>query len=291
MRILSVGEILWDVFGDSEHLGGAPLNLAFHLARLGHDVALLTSVGDDARGGKALELVKEAGVDSRFIQTVSAPTGVARVTVAEAGQLAYDIERPAAYDLTALTSAALRGITEWNPGWICFGTLFHRMPKAMGATQALIDACPRAARFYDVNLRKGQYSAATVQRLAGLANILKLSEEEAPEVAWLLGLAHVGRESLLSELKAEFGYRAICLTRGKDGCAVLWNGEYAEYPGYPVTVFDAVGAGDAFSAAFLHGWISCWPARRTAEFANRVGALIASRAGATPPWSPAELLA
>ena len=165
------------------------------------------------------------------------------------------------------------------------------MPEAIGATEALIAACPRASRFYDVNLRKGQYSAGVVRRLAGLAHILKLSEEEAPEVARLLGLAYSGRELLLAELKAEFGYRAICLTRGKDGCGVLWNDEYAEYPGYPVTVVDAVGAGDAFSAAFLHGWISCWPARRTAEFANRVGGLIASRAGATPSWSPAELLA
>jgi len=56
-----------------------------------------------------------------------------------------------------------------------------------------------------------------------------------------------------------------------------------------VKTADTVGAGDAFAAAFLHGLSSGWDAARTGDYANRLGALVASRAGAIPQWSPDEL--
>lgn len=118
MRILSVGEILWDVFDTQEHLGGAPLNLAFHLARLGHEVALLSAAGEDRLGRRALELVEKSGVGTRFIQrTQLASTGVSRVAVDSAGQVAYRIERPAAYDFTFLAAGVTAALKAWNPGF------------------------------------------------------------------------------------------------------------------------------------------------------------------------------
>ena len=65
--------------------------------------------------------------------------------------------------------------------------------------------------------------------------------------------------------------------------------DLAECPGYPVNVVDTVGAGDAFAAAFLHGLAAGWSAAKTGDFANRLGALVASRAGAVPEWSVGEL--
>ncbi len=69
---------------------------------------------------------------------------------------------------------------------------------------------------------------------------------------------------------------------------MLCRGEYVEAVGHRVNVADPVGAGDAFAAAFLHGLVSLWPVGRIAEFANRVGALVASRHGAIPDWSIQE---
>src|SRR5215831_7591416 len=66
------------------------------------------------------------------------------------------------------------------------------------------------------------------------------------------------------------------------GCVLAVGDEYAEARGYKVQVVDTVGAGDAFAAAFMHGWNAGWAARDIADFANRVGALVASRAGAIP---------
>ena len=73
------------------------------------------------------------------------------------------------------------------------------------------------------------------------------------------------------------------------GCVVRIGSDQAECPGYPVKVADTVGAGDAFAAAFLHGLGVGWSAAQTGDFANRLGALVASRAGAVPEWSPKEL--
>ena len=83
----------------------------------------------------------------------------------------------------------------------------------------------------------------------------------------------------------------MCVTLGARGCAMLAHGEYVEAPGHAVAVADPVGAGDAFAAAFLHGLACRWPVAQIAGFANRVGALIASRHGAIPEWTVSEAAA
>ncbi|MDE3181631.1 MAG: carbohydrate kinase, partial [Acidobacteriota bacterium] len=75
------------------------------------------------------------------------------------------------------------------------------------------------------------------------------------------------------------------------GCAILLGDEYVETGGYRVQVADTVGSGDAFSAAFLHGLSKGWPAREIGDFANRVGALVASHKGAIPSWTAEEAMA
>ncbi len=71
MRIVSVGEILWDVIGDREYLGGAPLNFAAHARQLGHEVFLLSAVGEDDRGRRALRGLRERGISTEFVQVLS----------------------------------------------------------------------------------------------------------------------------------------------------------------------------------------------------------------------------
>ena len=80
----------------------------------------------------------------------------------------------------------------------------------------------------------------------------------------------------------------MCVTNGEDGCALLLHDEFLLAQGYTVEAKDTVGAGDAFAAALVHGMGSGWPLSRVADFANRVGALVASRSGGVPPWSIAE---
>jgi len=90
---------------------------------------------------------------------------------------------------------------------------------------------------------------------------------------------------------ARYGWQAACVTLGAQGCGVWSGGTYAEADGYRVKVVDTVGAGDGFAAAFLHGLSRRWPADQIAEFANRIGAGIASSPGAIPDWNWNQVLA
>jgi fructokinase len=72
------------------------------------------------------------------------------------------------------------------------------------------------------------------------------------------------------------------VTRGEDGCFVASDDTQVDVCGEKVDVIDAVGAGDAFTAAFVCGLLWSWPLDRIARFANSVGALVASRPGAMP---------
>jgi fructokinase len=69
---------------------------------------------------------------------------------------------------------------------------------------------------------------------------------------------------------------------------MLIGDDYVSSRGFPVEVHDTIGAGDAFSAAFAHGLVSGWAPGKIGDFANRVGALVASRPGAIPSWTIEE---
>ena len=81
---------------------------------------------------------------------------------------------------------------------------------------------------------------------------------------------------------------SVAITRGDRGCTVRIGSDCADCAAYPVKIADTVGAGDAFAAAFLHGLSNKYAAAEIASFANRVGALIASRQGAIPDWTMEE---
>jgi fructokinase len=117
------------------------------------------------------------------------------------------------------------------------------------------------------------------------ATVVKLNDGEAASV----GSGYPTLEAFCRGVAAEYGFEAVCVTRGERGCVALIGGDYVEAPGHRVPVADTVGAGDAFAAAFLHGLGERWPPAEIAGFANRLGALVASRPGAIPPWTLEEL--
>ena len=291
MRVISIGEVLWDVIGDREFLGGAPLNFSICSQRLGNEAALISAVGADARGARALESIRAHGLGTEFIRTLSdQSTGTAVATMDASGSATFQIIRPAAYDFPGLDDTALRKIADARPDWIYFGTLAQTAPDNEALLHRLIDAAPAARRFYDMNLRDGQWSLELVRRLSALATIVKLNESEAET---LFRIAH-GAEGFSLERFCEFwsqahGNELICVTLGERGCAVWTVGALRMLPGVAVKVVDTVGAGDAFSAAFLHGLHLGWPIEKAAAFANALGALVAGRAGATPAWTLEEL--
>jgi len=290
MHAIGIGEILWDLIGDSEYLGGAVLNFSVQLTRLGHRVSFVSAVGDDARGHLALAKARDLGLSTRFIRTLSDPaTGIVTVTVDAGGQPSYVIHRPAAYDFASLVDSDFAALASPPPDWIAFGTLFSMHPHARQLLRTVIQRFPSARRFYDINLRRDSYTPEHVASLCELAQIVKLNDVEVSMVGQMFGTPETTLESFCRSYAARFGWQAVCVTRGSAGCALLLAGEYLELPGYRVKVADTVGAGDAFAAALVHGIHAGWPAHQVADFANRLGALVASRPGGVPAWTADDL--
>jgi fructokinase len=280
VRVASLGEILWDLIGGEELLGGATFNFSVQLSRLGHDVSFISAVGDDDRGRRALEAAARTGLATRFISVVKdAATGTVSVILDAGGQPSYVLNRPAGYDFATIPGAPI------NPDWFYHGTLSFIEPRM----HKLIRSFPDARRYYDINLRKDSYTAPLVMELLELADVVKLNDEEFVRVQQMAGTSHASIEKFCRDYASRFRWDAVCVTRGERGCAILKGREYVEVPGVPVKVADAVGAGDAFAAAFLHGLDQNWPAAKIGEFANRLGAIVASRPGGIPGWSWSEL--
>ena len=290
MNVLGIGEVLWDVFPSQEHLGGAALNFCANVQRLGGRATLISGVGNDDRGQRAIEAMQALGLDTRCIQTVSGiATGIAIVQSDGNGEPVFHISRPAAFDrIKADTlSASTASLTV---DWIYFGTLLQSEEGAEAHIANLMRDFPDARSFYDVNLRKGHWSFDLVQRLSRICDVLKLNLEEAKTLAALSGTPRV--DFVLMEFckqwSSTYSIDTICITLGSEGCLIYNNDRTDQFEGFSVSVHDTVGAGDAFAAAFLHGYHLDWPVDKVAHFANAAGAIVASRAGATPDWTQSE---
>jgi fructokinase len=292
MRILSVGEILWDVIGQNEHLGGAPLNFAAHTQKLGHEVFPLSAVGDDERGHRAIELIRACGISTEFIRILPGkPTGTAEVELDMDGKPTFRIIRPVAYDFVDLAASEIHALVELDPQWVYVGTLFHTSSTALASTLRLLDALPSARRFYDVNIRDQNWNLPAVEQLSSRATVVKLNDWEAEclDATFDVEGERESIESFARRWADRFGVQIVCVTCGERGCSILHDGQMTQVPGFRVHIVDTVGAGDAFAAGFVHALSQGWPIEQGARFANAVGAVVASKPGAIPDWSIDEV--
>ncbi len=292
MRAWSVGEVLWDVFPDEEKFGGAPLNFCANLRRMGDEATLLSAVGDDEHGRLALETMRGLELSTDHVSVIAGvATGTAVITTGVDGEASFVIPRPAAFDRLAMGPELMSEAAASGLDWLYFGTLLQTEPAIEEFTTALAKGLPATRCFYDMNLRTGHWNLELVQRLSKLASIIKLNEHEA-EILFKLtetGGAAFSLEAFCESWAAKYGVDVMCVTLGPLGCLIYEQGTAHRVPGYAVTVCDTVGSGDAFAAAFLHGYDLGWPMLETAKFANALGALVASRAGATPEWTVDEV--
>jgi fructokinase len=292
VKVISIGEVLWDVIGGKEHLGGAPFNFAAHLLRLGHDVFFVSAVGADDRGKRILRRMENMGLTTRFVREDSEhATGIVSVTLSGGGQPNFVLHRPAAYDFPQITDEGYDFILSQSVEWIYFGTLLQMSSVAWELTKEILATVPTARRFYDVNLRSNAYTPELLRELMQLATVVKLNDVEVEEMSKIFGTPVSSLEQFCRQYAGDFDLEAVCVTRGSNGCALLHGDQYIEAPGYQIKVADTVGAGDAFAAGLLHGLGNKWPADKIADFANRVGALVASRPGGIPSWTLDEVAA
>lgn len=287
--ILGIGELLWDLLPEGPRLGGAPANFTVMAGRLGNHASILSRIGRDDLGRKAVALLDPLPADASLLQ-VDPVHETGRVTVAfEAGQPHYTIHEPAAWDALELTD-------EWvqlaeRADAICFGSLAQRARETRHTIQTLTaQTSGSCVRIFDVNLRQPFYSGEVIQESLELATVVKMNDAEVPLVLGLLGLPmedgpgglRIGAERLLAEFPS---IDMVAVTRGGHGSLLVRREEWHEHPGVPVKVEDTIGAGDAFTAAMTHYLLQGADLVTLNEAGNRWGGWVASQSGAMPPLS------
>lgn len=281
VNFLGLGELLWDCFPDRRLPGGAPANVAFHAQQLGLSAATVTRVGNDPLGDEICEFLQTQGLCLDLVQR-DARHGTGTVTVEfNPTGTKYTFKQDSAWDFLEPTPTLLAAMKHAKA--VCFGTLAQRSPVSREAIHACLAATASDCLIvYDVNLRPPFYDRQWIHRSLTQARVAKLNDDEVRVLAQMLDAPHSDNVGFSRWLLNEYDLELVCVTRGGDGCVVVSAQEVIEVAGIPIKVVDTVGAGDSFTAALIQSRLAGWPLRRSAEFANRVGALVASRAGAMP---------
>jgi fructokinase len=285
MKVLAFGEILWDVIEGNEHLGGAPFNFAAHSAQCGNKAAIISRLGNDQRGNKAFNQSKTYGVDVSLIQWDALyPTGIVDVTL-DNGQPDYVIRPNAAWDYISADNV-LEHLEKNQYDIFYFGSLAQRNFVSEQALHTILSRNRFKHIFYDVNLRKAGYTEQIIRNSLAACTILKLNIDEVGVISRILAGNQLTHEEFCKRVRELYpAITIIIITAAESGCFV-YESTLKYIPGVAVTVRDAVGSGDAFSATFMHRYAVTGNAVSAAKISNQVGAFVASQAGPIPEYSP-----
>ncbi len=284
------GEILWDCLPSGRHAGGAPFNVASHLAQLGVSVSLLSAVGQDSLGDEILEVAQHKGVNVQFVgrARIGLPTGTVVATVDAMGNATYELVQPVAWDEIIVSAEAVEAVAKADA--LIFGSLASRSPYNLEQLDRLL-ALKGPLKFFDVNLRPPFADPERIVELAAHADVIKLNHDEVGQIAsWLRtgeptpnppGNADAVAEACAALSEATKTPR-ICVTMGAAGAALWDRSTLVCVPAPKVVVRDTVGAGDAFMAGVMVGLTRGADTQTVLETACRLGAIVASHDGATP---------
>ena len=280
-RIVGIGELLWDLLPDDNQLGGAPANFAYHAAQLGNDSLILSRIGNDDLGDEARNELRKSQLSIDYIQIDEQhPTGTIDVHIDSQGQPTF-IVNEGAWDWLEFTP-------EWrelaaNVDAVCFGSLAQRSEQSRNTIHQFLQATPsKTLKIFDVNLRQSFFSRDILEASLRFADIVKINDEELPQVCALLGFGRREERWNARQLLGTFNLKLVCVTRGARGSLLIEREEEFEHPGFPVTVCDTVGAGDSFTAALVHHYLRSASLARISEAANLLGSWVATQAGAMP---------
>lgn len=272
--VLVWGEILWDRFPDGPQLGGAPCNVAWHLGQAGTWAQLVSRVGDDPWGHRALRQLAPL-VDVSLVQVDRArATGEVEVEL-HGGEPRYRLVPGRAWEHVELTPAVRAAFGD--AGAFVYGTLSQRHPDGLASWRRALAELPQGClRVCDPNLRPADLAPEVLGEALAAADIVKLNERELTLVGQALGW----RDPLAELLTRP---RVVAVTRGADGSTIYSEDRRIEVAAVAARPGgDHVGCGDAYLALLVHGALSGWDLEDTGPAASRWAAEVASRRGATP---------
>jgi 5-dehydro-2-deoxygluconokinase len=276
-----IGVSLADVTTFAKSLGGSATNVAVAAARLGHDSAVITKVGDDGFGPYVRRALEGFGVDAAFVGTdpkLRTPIVFCEIHPPDDFPLLFYRE-PKAPDMNLTTEELdLEAIASAPLFWFT-GTGLSDEPSREATLAALrhrADAGTDGITVFDMDYRPSLWAdegeAREIYREAlGLSTVAVGNRDEV-DVAVGTRDPEEASAALL-----ELGMGLAIVKRGPEGVLARTAEGVVEAPPIQVEVVNGLGAGDAFGGALCHGLLSGWEPERTLRFANAAGAIVASR--------------
>lgn len=286
-KVVCFGEVLWDILPTGKKPGGAPMNVAYHLNRLGIQSTIISSIGMDDDGDELKVFLSNIGMPTEFIQTDEQyPTSKVLARIGADDEVTYDIVAPVAWDFIRYEHGFARLIEDADV--LVYGSLVARNATSRDTLLQLLDRA--RYRLFDVNLRAPHYAPDTIDLLLHRADAVKLNIHELRELSGLL-FNQPGNESMgIRLLQDRYGLKDIIVTKGAQGASYYTPQARHDCAAMPVVVKDTVGSGDSFLAGFLAQKLR---GEKNSEnmlgFATGLGAYVATQVGACPPYSRADL--
>lgn len=288
-NVAGIGEVLWDVYHGQKYPGGAPANFAAHISQYGMNSVLISRVGRDELGAALIAEMQSLSILIDGIQTdAEHPTGTVRVTLDANGVPSFQCSRNVAFDHLTWNNSLKTRLPTLDG--VLFGTLAQRNPDSRATIQQCLRHMNTGVKLFDINIREWNNSIKdVVLQSLELSNIIKMNEEELTTLKAALSSRSQSNREFIQELVRNYGLKLAAVTRGAEGCVLMTKSEQTEHPGFKVNAVDTTGSGDAFAAGLMISLLENRSLYETAEFANRLGAFVATRRGAIPRWTLKEL--
>lgn len=280
MNITSVGEILFDIYPNHKRLGGAPLNFIYHIKKLCDNGNIISRVGKDVLGNKAINELKHAGISTDFIQFDNQhPTGMAKVVLENNAVPDFIIDTDSAFDFIETTDE-IENLLNIDTDCLYFGTLAQRSDVSRNTTQSFFN---RGLKYFaDINLRQNFFDENILERTLQTSDFIKVNYDEMHTLNDLFIQTEYSTEKVAFELMEKFELKMIAVTRGKDGASIFENGKRNDYSNVYSKVVDTTGAGDAFSAILCLGYLLGFEIPYINKLANDFASDICQFEGALP---------
>ena len=272
VNILSIGEILWDIFPDKKILGGAPANFVFHARQFGSDATLFTALGNDQQGLELEEAAAKAGIIMHSSR-VNHPTGTADIILNNEQEPTYKLNDNCAWDHIPLTNNLKRFAAKSD--LIVFGSIAQRSFESRNTIKKALELSKYPSKIlFDINLRLNFYTKEIIEESLSASNYLKLNDEEE-SVLKIIFNKNIG------QIISDYNLELAILTLGPKGSRIITSNTVSECPSTKCEIIDTVGAGDSFTAFFIINYLNGMGIPESQKKASNVAAYVCAHNGAT----------
>jgi|TARA_B100001094_G_C17969381_1_gene689519 fructokinase len=283
-KIVCFGEVLWDIYPDRMEIGGAPFNVYYRLHSLGNNVKIISSIGDDDLGLKALKFFKKNNLNSEFLSIDKYhKTGQVKIQL-KSGEPSYSIVNDVAWDFIP----SKKEYTSENFDYVIFGSLAIRNDKSFETLKEIL----RKSKFkiLDLNIRQNYYQRDKLEFLLQSADYLKINMDELMLLKDLFNIKDHEAEDIAQKIFSKYNLKYICLTNGSVDSFVFDGNEFINVESLNVESIDNVGAGDNFLASFINEYfIKKNSLKSSLKIASIYGAITTTKKGGIPSINKSEI--